>query len=279
MRRRAMIKVNVPDVLPANIQAWVTRAEEIRDEILVAPSLEEKHQLIDRHKAHWRDEALVEWLSSLNHDKCWYTETKFGGDYQEVEHFRPKKATKCHDGAIHPTHPGYYWLAFELSNYRLCKSRPNRKKSTFFPIIDERFRAAVHTQAWQDETPLFLDPLKESDVLLLSFNDDGAPLAQDGIGEADLNRVNFTIDKYFLNERVLNSRRSDTWQTSRALFFSYQRELKTANDNGSVAARTKAEEELKKLKALLAPDSEFSSVAKESLCKLGDIMAIKIACA
>jgi len=47
---------------------------------------------------------------------------------------------------------------------------------------------------------------------------------------------------------VLNLREETLGETSRALFYSFQRALKTAYENGSVAARTKAEEELKKLK-------------------------------
>jgi len=273
-----MIKVSLPSELPKDIVTWKEKAERITALILAEPSLEQKHVLIDKYKDHWRKPELVNWLSDLNFEKCWYTETKFGGDYQEIEHYRPKKGTKDIDGNIHVSHPGYYWLAFELSNYRLCKSRPNRKKGTFFPIVDERFRASSTAQSWRDEIPFFLDPLKETDVILLSFNDDGVPVAQDGIGDKDTQRVNFTIEKYFLDERVLNTRRRQTWQTSRALYYSYLSQMKEANEVGSIAARTKAEEELVKLKDMLTPSSEFSAVAKESLCKLGDAIAMKIAC-
>lgn len=273
-----MIKVNLPAELPEDIVIWKEEAERITALILAEPSLEKKHALIDRYKDHWRKPELVNWLSDLNFKKCWYTETKFGGDYQEIEHYRPKKGTKDIDGNVLVSHPGYYWLAFELSNYRLCKSRPNRKKGTFFPIVDERFRASSNAHSWRDETPFFLDPLKETDVILLSFNDNGVPVAQNGISVKDIKRVDFTIDKYYLDERVLNIRRRQTWQTSRALYYSYLREIKEANKLGSPAARAKAEEELIKLKQMLVPSSEFSAVAKESLCKLGDPMAIRIAC-
>jgi len=273
-----MIKVELPAVLPPEIQTWKVRADEITALILAEVDIDEKHKLIDRHKNHWRSPELVTWLSDINFEKCWYTETKFGGDYQEVEHYRPKKGTKNRDGKDHLTHSGYYWLAFELSNYRLCKSRPNRKKGTFFPIVDERLRANSNAESWRDEVPFFLDPLKASDILLLSFNDNGVPVAQDGIHQTDLNRVKFTIEKYFLDETVLNKRRSQTWQASRALYYSYLNLTKEANDTNSVASRTKAEDELLRLKEMFTPDAEFSSVAKESLVKLGDGMAIKIAC-
>lgn len=273
-----MILIEIPGKIPPEIEDWKTTALEITKKILEATTLEEKHILIDRHKDHWRDSRLIKFMSDISFEKCWYTETKFGGDYQEVEHFRPKKGTKNSDGKEHESHHGYYWLAFDLSNYRLCKSRPNRKKGTFFPIINERLRAVTESESWQDETPFFLDPLKSSDVLLLSFDDTGKPVPEDFIGDDDLKRVNFTIEKFFLDERVLNTRREQKWAAARSLYYSYLNALKDANTTKSVAQRVYAESELKKLQELLSRDAEFSSVAKASLMKTGDRMAIKIAC-
>lgn len=273
-----MILIEIPREVPPEIENWKIRALEITQDILSAPTLEEKHILIDRYKNHWRNDELIKFMSDISFEKCWYTETKFGGDYQEVEHFRPKKGTKNLDGTGHDNHSGYYWLAFDISNYRLCKSRPNRKKGTFFPIINERCRAATESESWQDEIPFFLDPLKSSDVLLLSFDDTGKPVPEDLIGDDDLQRVNFTIEKYFLDERVLNTRRQQKWLTVRELYYSYLNALKDANTTKSIAQRQHAESELRKLQELLSRDAEFSSVAKASLMKTGDRMAMRIAC-
>jgi len=273
-----MIKIDIPEQLPSEIEAWKNKAAEITQEILLATSLADKHALIDKHEKHWRKPELVKWLSDLSCEKCWYTETKFGGDYQEVEHYRPKKGTKQEDGTQPPDHNGYYWLAFDLTNYRLCKRRPNGKKGTFFPILNERIRANNENDPWQDETPLFLDPLKSNDILLLSFDDTGLPVAEEGIGPDDIKRVNFTIEKYFLDERILNTRRQQTWNTTRALFNNYLNAITEANKSGSSTMRASAEAELKQLRELVAPSAEFSSVAKASLLKLGDQMAMKIAC-
>lgn len=271
-----MIRIKIPRDLPPEVEMWRIRSLEITKDILDAATLEERHALIDRYKNHWRNDELVKFLSGISFEKCWYTETKFGGDYQEVEHFRPKKHTRNEDGTAHIDHGGYYWLAFELSNYRLCKSRPNRKKGTFFPITNERFRANDETQSWQDEIPFFLDPLRSSDVLLLSFDDNGLPVPEDRISEDDIKRVNFTIQKYYLDERVLNTRRQQTWNTARELFNSY---LNALNDvTKSISKRQEAENELNNLEKLLSREAEFSSVAKASLMKTGDPIAMKIAC-
>ncbi len=275
-----MIKIKFPDVLPPEIQTWKSVAATISAQILAAQSIQDKHKLIDKYKKHWQKKVLVTWLSKMSHDKCWYTETYFGGDYQEVEHFRPKKNTKNKDGAINAAHDGYYWLAFDLDNYRLCKRRPNAKKGTFFPVIDERFRASNETYDWRDELPLFLDPLDDEDCLLLSFDDNGKPVPAADLEAQDVERVMFTIDKYFLDEEVLNRRRADTWSTCRSLYNKYLNAMKAikSSPNDRVSARAEAEADLKLLKAMLTENKEFSSVAKEALIKTGDRMAIKIAC-
>jgi len=274
-----MIKINLPDVLPPEIEEWTVRALDITNEILAAATLEDKHRLIDRYNRHWRDAALIRWLSSMSFDKCWYTETKFGGDFQEVEHFRPKKNTKINDGTLLVGHPGYYWLAFDLENYRLCKRRLNLRKSTYFPVLDERFRALDENHDWRDEHPLFLDPLDEEDHLLLSFNDDGKPVPADGLEDQDVLRVRFTIDKYHLDEEVLNRRREETWSTTRSLYNKYLHSMNKAKNasNGGVALRARAKENLVQLKKLLEKSEEFSSVAKQSLIKTNEPMAVRIA--
>lgn len=273
-----MIQIKFPNDVPIALQQWKDEARRITDLIIHEDDLAKKHELIDKYQKHWRKECLIEWLSDFSYEKCWYTETKFGGDYQELEHFRPKKKTKNADGGDHPTHPGYYWLAFDLDNYRLCKRRPNAKKSTFFPILDERYRASCCDDDWRDELPLFLDPMDREDCLLLSFNDNGTPIPEQGIEEQDVHRVNFTIDKYYLDERVLNKRREQTWIAARQLFYKYLNDMKEAKSKprDKVALRAEAKSTLENIKDMLKPECEFSSVAKASLIKTGEPLAINI---
>ncbi|WP_156115721.1 hypothetical protein [Colwellia psychrerythraea] len=261
--------------MPDEIIVWKARAEEITAEIIEAVTLEDKKRLITRYKNHWRNEDLVNWLSSLSDDKCWYTEAKFGGDNQEIEHFRPKGQVKDKDGNVHDDHDGYNWLAFDLDNYRLCKGRPNRRKSTFFPIIDERNRAISEEYDWRDETPLFLDPIEDEDPLFITFDENGIPAPEDELEDQDQRRVEFTIDKYFLDDTVLNRRRALTWSTCRELYYSYQHKMHEAKNapNDRVRLRTEAKKDLETLKSLLMSDKEFSKVARCSIEKIGDRFA------
>lgn len=273
-----MIQIRFPDEVPPEIELWIERAQEISKLVLSEEDAVLRAGIIDKYKAHWREGALVNWLSDIGFEKCWYTETKFGGDYQEIEHFRPKKGTKERDGSPHPSHPGYYWLAFDLGNYRLSKRRPNAKKSTFFPIFDERNRACCPEDDCADELPLFLDPMDEEDCLLLSFNDDGKPAPEVGVEGQDKMRVEFTIDKYFLDERILNMRRAETWAAARELYYKYLNMMKAAKagEKDQVAKRAQAKSDLMALKSMLKPSCEFSSVAKAALLKTNDPMALKI---
>jgi len=273
-----MIQIEIPENLPPEIQTWKIEAQRITDLILAGVDLEAKHKLIKQFSDHWRDEALIKWLSDLSNDKCWYTETKFGGDYQELEHFRPKGKTKNRDGKPHATHPGYYWLAFELDNYRLSKNRANRKKSSLFPIIDERNRAECSDHDCHDELPLFLDPIDEEDCMLLTFNDDGTPVAMQGIEKQDEVRVDFTIEKLHLDERILNKCRAEIWVTARNLYSKYLNQMKQAKENprDKVSIRAQAKNDLLQLKKMLKCNEEFSSVARASLIKTAEGMAINI---
>jgi len=274
-----MIQIKFPNPLPPEIETWKVKAKEITDLIVAEVDMTERHKLIDQHQKHWRKPELINWLSDIFYEKCWYTETKFGADYQELEHFRPKKGTRKKDGTNVDNHNGYYWLAFNLDNYRLCKRRPNAKKGTFFPIIDERNRAYCIDDDCHDELPLFLDPMDEEDCLLISFNDNGKPCPSCDIEEQDVGRVNFTIEKYFLDERILNTRRVQVWNTARKLYYKYLSDMKDAKarPRDRVALRAEAKKDLATLKEMLKPYSEFSAVAKASLIKTNESPAISIA--
>ncbi|MGX0889818.1 hypothetical protein AB7M22_001826 [Pseudomonas sp. ADAK2 TE3594] len=117
-------------------------------------------------------------------DKCWYTEVpRIGTDFN-VDHFRPKgavkKAKKSYATRIvlgsTVNHPGYWWLAFEASNYRYScqysnQPRDNGGKHDYFPLIDESTRvwASCSLLNHAVEQVQLLDPCIAADVQLVSF--------------------------------------------------------------------------------------------------------------
>jgi hypothetical protein len=110
--------------------------------------------------------------------KCWYTETPQSGADNDVDHFWPKGRVKLEDGVIlkgpNGQHPGYWWKAFDIDNYRIACTYANRSregggKVDYFPLADETHRA------WGDHAPcdynhrIILDPCSLEDVQLISF--------------------------------------------------------------------------------------------------------------
>lgn len=287
-RELLMIRIKVPylledyneleniDDLPVRIKNWLGRVKEANVELNKNKSVVEHHAYIEQHKSLWADDDLKNWLLSLSKDKCWYTEVKHGADYPEVEHFRPKKSAKDENSVV-ISGAGYYWLAFNLTNYRISKPMPNRKKGTFFPIADEEKRALTSKDCHIDERPWFLDPLSPRDHLLLSFNDNGKAVPEYGTTRFQKNRVVFTVNHFGLNHGLLNRRRKEVWKTIRQLFNQYSRLTAEAERTGSLRTETRAEEALEKIAERIKSSSEFSSVAKAALKKTGDPMAINIA--
>jgi hypothetical protein len=282
-----MIRIKVPfsleeygdlaqvDQLPSTIKAWLSKVKAVNLELNKNKPIQEHHALIKQKSDLWRDNDLIEWMLRLSKDKCWYTEIKHGADYPEIEHFRPKKSVKSEDGII--ISDGYYWLAFNLTNYRLCKPMPNRKKGSYFPILDDQKRALNFNNCHLDERPVFLDPLSPRDHMLLSFNDNGKAVPENRVTSIQANRVNFTVKHFGLNHGLLNRRRKEVWKTVRQLFSRYLNLTAQAEKSGSMRVEAKAEEALEQIMALIKPSAEFSSVAKASLNKTGDAIAIRIA--
>ena len=85
--------------------------------------IKERNEYIDSNSAHWGE--LKEWLKVLSKGKCWFSEVRELYSHYDVEHFRPKKEAKNLDKTIRD---GYWWLAFDYTNYRLCGNVGNRKK-------------------------------------------------------------------------------------------------------------------------------------------------------
>ena len=86
-----------------------------------------------------------------------------------IEHYRPKKSAREADGT---THDGYWWLAFDWQNFRICGNAGNRKKGTWFPLRAGCARCAPLGDI-RLEDPKLLDPVDEDDPNQLSFDLEG----------------------------------------------------------------------------------------------------------
>lgn len=162
-------------------QEWRDLAEHAKNELIAAPDKETRKSILKKVSSTkvWRDfyDLLPD---SLNH-KCWYCEAEEIRSDMPVDHFRPKN--KVEDDK---QHDGYWWLAFDWTNYRcactFCNSRrvfdeTEGGKECRFPLEnpDERAFTPTDQTKLDNERPYFLDPFNPDDEKLLWFDPDGKP--------------------------------------------------------------------------------------------------------
>jgi len=162
-------------------EGWREDAEIVNAQILAEDDSKKRAEIIDQNDNLWRE--VKHELAKLFNNKCWYTESKQEGTDTDVDHFRPKKRVAEVKDKENP-HPGYWWLAFKLDNYRFSCIYANRRrrdvesgdvggKADHFPIWDEACRARCPDDDCDDEQAMLLDPCKVTDVALITFKDDG----------------------------------------------------------------------------------------------------------
>lgn len=157
-------------------EGWLEEAAQALDDVRNLPPAE-RLKGINRHASVWRE--LKTALAEISHQKCWYCESKEIRSDNPIDHFRPKGSViECSD------HEGYWWLAFEYTNYRFCCTYCNSHredemagtvggKAGHFSLQDESKRAVKEGDDIKAESPCLLDPTKASDPGLLFFNQDG----------------------------------------------------------------------------------------------------------
>lgn len=243
--------------------AWLAEAQTLVQELIAAPDKAARDALIDANDAVWG--RLREWLLKLSHDKCWYSEARDLFSVLEVEHFRPKK--RCKRAARGAIGDGYWWLAFDWSNYRLCGKVGNAKKGDFFPLAAGS-PVATHTGlSILNELPLLLDPACPGDPDLLTFNEDGTCGPHADADVATYLRVTTTIERINLNHGRIKKGRQRIWKRCVDLIEDCRRLALQLNAAAGPAERERLNRNKDELRTLVRPESEFSAVAKACLLK------------
>ena len=211
------VKYN-PDELPLR-EGWSDDANAVLQKMMAEDDPVKRSEIIQANSGLW-GEIKIE-LAKISNDKCWYTESKQEGTDTDVDHFRPKKRVAEANDTETP-HPGYWWLAFDLANYRLSCIYANRRrrdvetgevggKADHFPLINEDNRAWTPECDCDEEQPLLLDPCKAADVALITFKDDGEAMPR--FNEVDrpraFQRADVSIELYNINNSTLVRARID----------------------------------------------------------------------
>ncbi|PMM08720.1 hypothetical protein BCT62_15105 [Vibrio splendidus] len=190
------------------------RAEQVEIEKVKA-----RKKAISAKSSIWSQLSTV--LSSLSYGKCWYCESSELRSDNPIDHFRPKgKVAECLE------HPGYWWLAFEWSNYRYACTYCNSRrvdvdtaggKQDHFPV----FTPPDWNRCEDDnnvEKPKLLDPTDADDYKLLAFNQNGeaCPNTNDEQSE-EYQKAEESIEKYHLNHEPTRKARKAIMQKIRQI--------------------------------------------------------------
>ncbi|MEC4723280.1 hypothetical protein RY831_29415 [Noviherbaspirillum sp. CPCC 100848] len=222
--------------------------------------------MIDAHSNHWG--KLKPWLLALSGGKCWFSEVRELYSHYDVEHFRPKKEAKMLDSKVRD---GYWWLAFEYTNFRLCGNVGNRKKGGWFPLKEESRCSSYTDQCEDTETAYLLDPIDIHDVNLLTFDEEGKVVAKANASDWEKQRVAETVKRLKLNEHVeLAEERRKIWNKVSKLIGKYQYEDARSREGRNEVARHKAKEAAKQIREMTRPTAELSAVAKWSVLLRND---------
>lgn len=250
----------------ARWQAWLDKSDEYLREITRLHESGDKkarNEYIDAHSSHWGE--LKDWLRVLSKGKCWFFEVRDLASHWDVEHFRPKKEAKGFETKEEKAEvrDGYWWLAFEYSNYRLAGNVPNRKKGGFFPLHEKSLCSEYNNRCEESESPFLLDPTNQDDVLLLAFDEEGKAIPAPNSSPWELQRVEETARRLKLNEHTpLTEARRKVWQEVNRTLDEYVKWKSQSSSGVNPVAKEKMKAALEKLHDLTSDEAELSAVAK-----------------
>lgn len=258
--RHIPLRAHIPD------PNWVAKSNALLAQLRAAPDAAARNEIIDNNGAVWGE--IKEWLLSLSHQKCWFSEAKDCFSHWDVEHYRPKKAARDADGT---PHEGYWWLAFDWSNFRICGNAGNRKKGTYFPLRSGCERVLPFGDIRNEDAQL-LDPVDEGDPILLSFNLEGRAIPAAHVSDDwEKARVEFSVERYNLDFPQLMDKRKTIWAECWSRIQDYLKELAAYHaDKTNVIARDRYKEALKAVREMLREEQELSAVARACVLSTGD---------
>lgn len=263
---------NIPNWVPwsqAEWVSWLTKSQQLVVDLAAldaAGNRDERNKLIDANSAHWG--ALKAWLLALSAGKCWFSEVRELYSHYDVEHFRPKKEAKALDASARD---GYWWLAFDYMNFRVCGNVGNRKKGGWFPLKDGSLYSTHGLPCEESETRYLLDPIDDDDVALVAFDEEGKVIPMPGVSAWEQERVIETVKRLKLNEHApLSEARRKIWQQINTLIDDFTKAKARCAAGNNPAAKARLTEVRARVRAMTDPTAELSSVARWCLLLRND---------
>ena len=241
---------------------WLKKAKDLTDKMIELHKqgkLEERNKLMEDNSAHWG--KLKEEHLKLSHNKCWGSETKDLYSHYDVEHFRPKKEAKDLAGK---DIGGYWWLAFDYHNYRICGNVGNRKKGGWFPLKENSPKSKHDDPCEESELIYLIDPIIPEDVNLLAFDEEGKVIPHPVIVDNwEKRRVEVSVERLKLNEHApLTEARRKIWQEMSKNIEEYYEYKKKCTGTNHAVMKQKLSDVCRKIKKMTKEEEILSSVAK-----------------
>ena len=252
---------------------WLDKADTLLEKLKNTPNKEDRNKIIDQNHRIWK--LLKDTLKELSFGKCWYSETKNPYSQLHIDHFRPKKRVEDIFDKQDPIKDGYWWLTFDISNYRLCGSVGNIKKGDHFAV---KYNRVIQPGPISDEVYYFLDPTDKEDVKLVNFDNTGIirPAAPEGLEKWNYDRAKYTIEFLDLNYPDLQEARKIKWQETTIVIKEVNRLNVIYNNEPTNQNRFNKESEINKLRIMLSPEQELTSTVRSCLRASGEDWAYKL---
>lgn len=164
---------------------------------------------------YWLENDVRGVLHSHQYGKCCYCERKRELKREsDLEHYRPKARV-----AEEADHPGYWWLAYDWSNYLIaCKPCNEAHKEDHFPLLNGGRRTFSPTDNISEENPVLINPYEENpeDYIAYVWEESGNFLVK-AVGKDDEDRGSKTIRLMQLNRTELLDDRAEALEGLDAL--------------------------------------------------------------
>ncbi len=211
---------------------------------------------------------------ALSAGKCWFSEVRELYSHYDEEHFRPKKEAKALDASMRD---GYWWLAFDYMNSRVCGNVGNRKKVGWFPLKDGSLCSSYAAPCEESETRYLLDPIDDDDVALIAFDEEGKVVPMPGSSAWEQVRVIETVKRLKLNEHgPLAEARRKVWQQVNRLIDDFITAKARCGPGNNPEAKMKLAEVRARAREMTNPMAELSVVARWCLLVRNDPQLSKL---
>lgn len=252
---------------------WLAKAKMLSDSLDAAGDRATRDKIIDDNSALWGE--LKAWLGKLSKGKCWFSEARDVFSHWDIEHYRPKKIAKDLDGS---EREGYWWLAFDWRNFRICGNVGNRKKGGYFPLRSATHFATAANRNIDDEFPYLLDPTRPEDPLLLTFDENGDVKPLPDLDDWNRSRAEESIKRYKLrdHEPLMEARR-EVWSRCVREVNLCQNLMNDLSKQPSATSKEAVRQQMLRLREMVAFEAEFSATACECLRTRKEQWAQKLA--